>query len=42
MWLLGFELRTFERADSSYPLSHLSSPINLFLFVGVLLAYLSV
>jgi hypothetical protein len=27
MWLLGFELRTFERAvGCSYPLSHLSSP----------------
>jgi hypothetical protein len=32
MWLLGFELWTFGRAvGCSYPLSHLTSPINLFL-----------
>jgi hypothetical protein len=29
MWLLGFELRTFGRAvGCSYPLSHLTSPVN--------------
>ena len=29
MWLLGFELRTFRRAvRCSYPLSHLTSPIQ--------------
>jgi hypothetical protein len=32
MWLLGFELRTFGRAvGCSYPLSHLTSPLFLFL-----------
>jgi hypothetical protein len=32
MWLLGFELRTFGRAvGCSYPLSHLTSPIHVFL-----------
>ena len=32
MWLLGFELRTFGRAvGCSYPLSHLTSPLLLFI-----------
>jgi hypothetical protein len=32
MWLLGFELWTFGRAvGCSYPLSHLTSPLSLFL-----------
>jgi hypothetical protein len=32
MWLLGIELRTSRRAVSAQPLSHLSSPLALFLF----------
>jgi hypothetical protein len=32
MWLLGFELQTFGRAVGySYPLSHLTSPEDIFL-----------
>jgi hypothetical protein len=32
MWLLGFELPTFGRAvGCSYPLSHLTSPLKIFL-----------
>jgi hypothetical protein len=35
MWLLGFELWTFGRAvGCSYPLSHLTSPILVFLALG--------
>jgi hypothetical protein len=35
MWLLGFELRTFERAvGCPYPLSHLTSPPSLFISCG--------
>jgi hypothetical protein len=32
MWLLGFELWTFGRAvGCSYPLSHLTSPVGVFM-----------
>jgi hypothetical protein len=38
MWLLGFELWTFGRAvGCSYPLSHLTSPIRLFLLSDLII-----
>jgi hypothetical protein len=42
MWLLGFELRTFGRAVGySYPLSHLTSPVFVFLICSSILVLLS-
>jgi hypothetical protein len=36
MWLLGFKLRTLDRAVSSYPLSHLTSPQVILFKVNIL------
>jgi hypothetical protein len=38
MWLLGFELWTFRRAvGCSYPLSHLTSPLEVLLLYRIVL-----